>query len=138
MLSQRATTLLFSCVTALSSGTNYAFVPLSSEASFSPPPLANALQTRSFSAWAPQTASQLHLSTLALNVVGAAGNAGVYLSGPVVGGVNDKRGPRVVLLGAAASLVCGCESLSAIFAFFQAVLLRCRGLPGSPCIHGRC
>ncbi|GAA5835181.1 hypothetical protein JCM11251_006637 [Rhodosporidiobolus azoricus] len=77
-------TLTFSVVTALSAGTNYAF-----------------------SAYAPQLSAALHLSSLATNTVGAAGNAGVYLSGPLVGVIVDKRGPRVVLLAAAGCLFVG-------------------------------
>ncbi|GAA5925718.1 hypothetical protein JCM10213_008867 [Rhodosporidiobolus nylandii] len=92
MLSQRATTLLFSCISALSSGTNY-----------------------SFSSYAPQLAERLHLSSLAINIVGAAGNAGVYLSGPLVGIVVDRKGPRVVLLAAAVCLLVGYAGLYSLF-----------------------
>ncbi|GAA6001908.1 hypothetical protein JCM10207_002374 [Rhodosporidiobolus poonsookiae] len=81
---QRHITLLFACISALSSGTNY-----------------------SFSAYGPQLASQLHLSSTALNVVSLSGNAGVYLSGPFIGVIVDRRGPRLVLSAAAACLFAG-------------------------------
>lgn len=84
-MSQRLT-LTFATVAALSAGTNYAF-----------------------SSWAPQLASRLHLSSKQLNVVGAAGNAGVYLSGPLLGILVDKKGPRSALLIGAVALFTGCE-----------------------------
>ncbi|GAA6032830.1 hypothetical protein JCM8097_000817 [Rhodosporidiobolus ruineniae] len=77
-------TLAFAVLTALSAGTNYVF-----------------------SVYGPQVAAQLHLSATALNVVSASGNAGVYLSGPLVGVVVDRRGPRPVLLVASGCLLVG-------------------------------
>ncbi|GAA5976811.1 hypothetical protein JCM11641_000878 [Rhodosporidiobolus odoratus] len=104
---QRALTLSFSCVSALSAGTNYVF-----------------------SGYSPQLAQQLHLSSLAINAVGAAGNAGVYLSGPLVGLVVDSRGPRIVLLGAAACLAVGYFGLYALYAGGEDGLYATWGLPG--------
>lgn len=86
-MSQRLT-LVFATLASLSSGTNY-----------------------SFSSWAPQLAARLHLNSKQTNIVGAAGNAGVYLSGPLLGILVDKRGPRIALLIAAISLFVGCELL---------------------------
>ncbi|THH01153.1 hypothetical protein EW145_g6962 [Phellinidium pouzarii] len=70
----RLTTLVSSIVVALGSGTNYVY-----------------------SAYAPQLASRLRISHTKLNVIGLAGNIGVYSSGPFWGKIVDRRGPRILL-----------------------------------------
>ncbi|KAK4058021.1 hypothetical protein OIO90_000760 [Microbotryomycetes sp. JL221] len=86
------TVLVFATVAALSAGTNYAF-----------------------SAWAPELAERLHLSSKATNFVGLMGNAGVYGSGPFLGLLVDYRGPRLVLIISAASLFFGYIVLHALY-----------------------
>ncbi|KAF9546306.1 MFS general substrate transporter [Agrocybe pediades] len=70
----RITTLVASLLVALSAGTNYVY-----------------------SAYAPQLGARLGISHTQLNVVGLAGNIGVYTSGPLWGRIVDKRGPRILL-----------------------------------------
>ncbi|KAI5117521.1 hypothetical protein M0805_009529 [Coniferiporia weirii] len=70
----RLTTLVSSIVVALSSGTNYVSRP-----------------------YAPQLASRLRISHTKLNVIGLAGNIGVYSTGPFWGKIVDRRGPRILL-----------------------------------------
>lgn len=54
-----------------------------------------------YSAWAPQFADALKLSSTQSNVIGVFGNLGMYLAGIPVGLLVDRRGPRYgVLLGA--------------------------------------
>ncbi|KAK0535286.1 hypothetical protein OC834_001579 [Tilletia horrida] len=88
----RRLSLLGSFLVALSAGSNYAF-----------------------SSWAPQMQEAAHLSSTSLNVVGLAGNAGVYLSGPFVGRWVDKSGPRQALVFGAILVAAGYASLSASF-----------------------
>lgn len=53
-----------------------------------------------YSAWAPQYADRLKLSTTESNLIGLAGNLGMYAVGLPVGIFVDKKGPRpAVLLG---------------------------------------
>ncbi|KZO93801.1 MFS general substrate transporter [Calocera viscosa TUFC12733] len=73
-----------SVVSAVGAGTNYAY-----------------------SAYAPQLGNRLQLSSTDLNIIGAAGNLGVYLSGPFWGFVVDKRGPSLPLLVASGLLISG-------------------------------
>ncbi|KAJ1308851.1 hypothetical protein OPQ81_004539 [Rhizoctonia solani] len=74
--SRRNLLVLFgSILVALGSGTNYVY-----------------------SAYAPQLGAKLHLSHTQINIVGIAGNLGVYCSGPIWGKVVDARGPRIPLL----------------------------------------
>ncbi|GAA5956493.1 hypothetical protein JCM3765_003462 [Sporobolomyces pararoseus] len=84
MLKQRETVLAISTIVALSAGLNYLF-----------------------SAYAPQLASRLRLTSTQTNVVGAAGNLGVYLSSPIIGRIVDRRGPRPLLIFAAFALTVG-------------------------------
>ncbi|KAF4600466.1 MFS transporter superfamily protein [Pleurotus pulmonarius] len=72
----RLITLFASLLVSVASGTNYVF-----------------------SAWAPQLGAKLRLSHTQLNVIGLAGNVGVYASGPVWGRIVDSRGPRILLAG---------------------------------------
>lgn len=54
-----------------------------------------------FSSYAPQLQTALHLSSTQLNVLGLAGNMGMYMSGPLWGRWIDKSGPHgAVLVGA--------------------------------------
>ncbi|KAM0793261.1 hypothetical protein ACM66B_000723 [Microbotryomycetes sp. NB124-2] len=101
------TVLAFATLAALSAGTNYAF-----------------------SSWAPQLGERLHLSSKAINLVGAAGNAGVYLSGPTLGIVVDRRGCRLVLMIAAATLFSGYLLLHAIYTGGATGLYNTYGLGG--------
>ncbi|CAE6510726.1 unnamed protein product [Rhizoctonia solani] len=67
--------LLGSILVALGSGTNYVY-----------------------SAYAPQLGAKLNLTHTQINIVGIAGNLGMYCSGPIWGKVVDARGPRIPLL----------------------------------------
>ncbi|KAG9095268.1 hypothetical protein FS749_010777 [Ceratobasidium sp. UAMH 11750] len=82
--SRRCITLLGCVLVALGSGTNYVY-----------------------SAYAPQLGAKLHLTHTQLNIVGIAGNLGVYCSGPFWGRVVDARGPRMPLLVAFMLLLFG-------------------------------
>src|ERR1700712_1488608 len=54
-----------------------------------------------YSAWAPQFADKLQLSSTQTNLVGAAGNMGMYAMGIPLGMVVDHRGPHLnIALGA--------------------------------------
>ncbi|KAI0078268.1 MFS general substrate transporter [Panus rudis PR-1116 ss-1] len=76
--------LLSSLLVALASGTNYVF-----------------------SAYGPQLSARLKLSHTQLNVVGLAGNIGVYGTAPLWGKLVDARGPRVLLVIGFVSLLTG-------------------------------
>ncbi|KLO13820.1 MFS general substrate transporter [Schizopora paradoxa] len=79
--------LLFSALlVALGSGTNYVY-----------------------SAYAPQLGSRLQISHTKLNVIGLAGNVGVYSSGPVLGKIVDnyRRGLQIILAMSFLSLLIG-------------------------------
>lgn len=67
------------------------------------------------SAYAPQLATRLNLNGVQSNLVGACGNAGVYLTGPLVGRVVDANGPRKPLLFSAAVLFVGYEIIRYIY-----------------------
>ncbi|PWN48388.1 MFS general substrate transporter [Violaceomyces palustris] len=84
--------LLGSVIVALSAGSNYAF-----------------------SSFAPQLQESLHLTSTQINLVGIAGNAGVYLSGPLWGKYIDKRGPRIALISAALLVLLGYLGLAAAY-----------------------
>ncbi|WWD21864.1 hypothetical protein CI109_106352 [Kwoniella shandongensis] len=59
-----------------------------------------------YSAYAPQLASKLSISATTVNLIGLAGNFGVYTSGPVWGKMVDSRGQRLPLfLGGLCCLV---------------------------------
>ncbi|KAI1170480.1 MFS general substrate transporter [Nemania sp. FL0916] len=51
-----------------------------------------------YSAWAPQFADKLHLSATESEVIGLAGNLGMYTMGVPVGMLVDSRGPRPAVL----------------------------------------
>ncbi|KND86880.1 putative membrane protein, partial [Tolypocladium ophioglossoides CBS 100239] len=60
-----------------------------------------------YSAWAPQFAERLKLSSTQSNLVGLSGNLGMYSLGVPVGVVLDHRGPRPFVLVGAVLLVVG-------------------------------
>ena len=68
---RRLVSLLGSVLIALSAGSTYAF-----------------------STYAPQLQDVLHLTSTQLNVLGLAGNLGMYISGPIWGHWIDRMGPR--------------------------------------------
>ncbi|KAF8812663.1 MFS general substrate transporter [Phlegmacium glaucopus] len=80
----RITLLVASFFVALGSGTNYVY-----------------------SAYSPQLGTRLNISYTQLNIVGLAGNAGVYCSAPVWGKIVDSRGPRIILIVSCAFLLGG-------------------------------
>lgn len=51
-----------------------------------------------YSAWAPQFADRLHLTTTESNLIGAAGNLGMYSMGVPIGLFVDHRGPRPAVI----------------------------------------
>lgn len=51
-----------------------------------------------YSAWAPQFADRLHLTTTQSNLIGIAGNLGMYSVGVPVGLFIDNRGPRPAVI----------------------------------------
>lgn len=48
-----------------------------------------------YSAYAPQLATELHISSTTVNLIGLAGNLGMYITGPVWGKIVDTRGQRM-------------------------------------------
>ncbi|KAF8812664.1 MFS general substrate transporter [Phlegmacium glaucopus] len=80
----RITLLVASFFVALGSGTNYVY-----------------------SAYSPQLGARLNISYTQLNIVGLAGNAGVYCSSPVLGRIVDSRGPRIIFIVSFAFLLGG-------------------------------
>ncbi|EGG08069.1 uncharacterized protein MELLADRAFT_77446 [Melampsora larici-populina 98AG31] len=82
--STRIIILISSIIVSLSAGTNYAF-----------------------SAYSPQLAERLKLSSTTLNAIGISGNIGMYFASPIVGGIIDRIGPRKPLLFASGLLFLG-------------------------------
>lgn len=60
-----------------------------------------------YSAWAPQFAERLSLSATQSNLIGNAGNIGMYATGIPAGLLIDSRGPRWGVLLGAIALACG-------------------------------
>ncbi|KAK4126556.1 MFS general substrate transporter [Parathielavia appendiculata] len=60
-----------------------------------------------YSAWAPQFADRLHLTTTETNLIGLAGNLGMYSAGVPVGLFVDHRGPRPAVISGALCLGIG-------------------------------
>ncbi|KAN0066080.1 hypothetical protein ACQY0O_000173 [Thecaphora frezii] len=89
LLRRKIISLAGSVIVALSAGSNYAF-----------------------SSFAPQLQEALHLSSTQINLIGMAGNAGVYLSSPLWGRFIDKRGPKVAMLTGAIIVPIGYGGLS--------------------------
>ncbi|KAF8075793.1 major facilitator superfamily domain-containing protein [Lyophyllum atratum] len=114
----RLTTLAASLLVTLASGTNYV-------------------------AYAPQLGTRLQISHTQLNVVGIAGNIGVYISGPVWGRIVDLRGPRILLASAFILLLAGYSGARHIFdsgipassttisTFTFSVLVFCKAMTGA-------
>lgn len=93
-------------------------------------PTDEASPAHSVSAYLPQLGARLHLSSLALNIVSGAGNAGVYLSGPVLGSFVDARGPKPVLSSAALCLLLGYAGLATMYRGGEDGLYALVGVPG--------
>ncbi|GAC96745.1 hypothetical protein PHSY_004329 [Pseudozyma hubeiensis SY62] len=89
LLRRKIISLAGSVCVALSAGSNYAF-----------------------SSFAPQLQESLHLTSTQINLIGIAGNAGVYLSSPLWGRYIDKRGPHTALIIAAVLVPIGYAGLS--------------------------
>ncbi|EST09810.1 Major facilitator superfamily [Kalmanozyma brasiliensis GHG001] len=89
LLRRKIISLAGSVCVALSAGSNYAF-----------------------SSFAPQLQESLHLTSTQINLIGIAGNAGVYLSSPLWGRFIDKRGPHTALIVAAVLVPIGYSGLS--------------------------
>lgn len=89
LLQRKIFSLAGSVCVALSAGSNYAF-----------------------SSFAPQLQESLHLTSTQINLIGIAGNAGVYLSSPLWGRFIDKRGPQTALIVAAILVPIGYAGLS--------------------------
>ncbi|KAK3991347.1 major facilitator superfamily domain-containing protein [Cladorrhinum sp. PSN332] len=60
-----------------------------------------------YSAWAPQFADKLHLTTTQSNLIGLAGNLGMYSMGVPIGFFVDHRGPRPAVIAGALLLGLG-------------------------------
>ncbi|OWZ30885.1 hypothetical protein C347_04031 [Cryptococcus neoformans AD2-60a] len=72
---RRAGVFVTSVIVGLASGSNYGY-----------------------SAYAPQLANQLLISATMINLIGLAGNFGMYASGPVWGKIVDSKGQKIPLL----------------------------------------
>ncbi|KAL2872839.1 putative MFS transporter [Aspergillus lucknowensis] len=81
---KRIVSVVAATLVALACGTNYAY-----------------------SAWAPQFAQKMKLSSTASNLIGAAANFGMYACGIPLGLVTDTRGPRLTTLIGAVALGLG-------------------------------
>ncbi|EPS36583.1 hypothetical protein H072_9894 [Dactylellina haptotyla CBS 200.50] len=68
-----------------------------------------------YSAYAPQLARELHLSTTESNIIGTAGNFGMYLSGIPAGMLVDRKGPRLAILIGAFALFGGYFPIYKVF-----------------------
>ncbi|SGY13392.1 BQ5605_C010g05851 [Microbotryum silenes-dioicae] len=103
----RLVTLVFATIVGLSVGTNYLF-----------------------SAYAPQLASRLALSSTQLNVIGSAGNLGVYLSGIPIGRLVDRHGPTFLLIFSAVALSSAYLIIRSIYFGGQDGIFSAIGVPG--------
>ncbi|KAF8601273.1 MFS general substrate transporter [Ceratobasidium sp. AG-I] len=88
----RVQTLAGCVLVALAAGTNYVY-----------------------SAYAPQMGKRLNLSHTQLNIIGIAGNVGVYCFAPISGWVVDRRGPKLPLYVASALLFFGYGGIRFLF-----------------------
>ncbi|KAG8696294.1 hypothetical protein FRC08_007252 [Ceratobasidium sp. 394] len=68
-----------------------------------------------YSTYAPQLGKRLNLSHTQLNVIGVAGNIGMYFFAPVFGWVVDRRGPKLPLFLAAALFLFGYGGIRLLF-----------------------
>ena len=73
------------------------------------------LQQYVYSAWAPQFADKLHLTTTESNLIGLAGNLGMYSMGVPIGLFVDHRGPRPAVIAGSLLLAFGYFPISAAF-----------------------
>ncbi|KAJ5093644.1 hypothetical protein N7456_009505 [Penicillium angulare] len=89
----RIISVIAGTLVALSCGTNYAY-----------------------SAWAPQFAHQMKLSSTESNLIGAAGNLGMYAMGIPMGLLTDSKGPRLMIL---IGSVCLCLGYYPIYLAYQ-------------------
>ncbi|KZT23204.1 MFS general substrate transporter [Neolentinus lepideus HHB14362 ss-1] len=113
---RRLTTLFASLLVALGAGTNYVY-----------------------SAYAPQLGSRLKINHTQLNIIGLAGNVGVYSSGPIWGRIVDNRGPRLLLVVAFTFLLLGYMGIRHVYdagptaydSIALALLVTCGFLTGS-------
>ncbi|GES57230.1 MFS transporter [Aspergillus terreus] len=80
----RMVSVIAATLVALACGTNYAY-----------------------SAWGPQFARRMRISSTASNFIGAAGNLGMYASGIPMGLLTDARGPRLTTFLGAVTLAIG-------------------------------
>ncbi|OCF33961.1 hypothetical protein I316_04307 [Kwoniella heveanensis BCC8398] len=83
-----------------------------------------------YSAYAPQLATELRVSSTVGNLIGLAGNLGVYLTGPLWGKLVDARGPKLSLfLGGLCCLI----GYSSVHAFYVGTFsLRAPSNPSNP------
>ncbi|PGH18344.1 hypothetical protein AJ80_04522 [Polytolypa hystricis UAMH7299] len=102
---QRLVSVVAATLIAIACGTNYAY-----------------------SAWAPQFAERLKLSSTESNLIGTAGNLGMYSTGIPLGLVVDSRGPRPGALIGAVALGVGYFPIHRAYA----------GGPGSMGVPGLC
>ncbi|CAE6404215.1 unnamed protein product [Rhizoctonia solani] len=65
-----------------------------------------------YSAYAPQLGHKLNLNHTQLNVIGIAGNIGVYFFAPISGWIVDRRGPKIPLFVASVLLFLGYGGIS--------------------------
>ncbi|KEP46973.1 MFS transporter, partial [Rhizoctonia solani 123E] len=68
-----------------------------------------------YSAYAPQLGHKLNLNHTQLNVIGIAGNIGVYFFAPISGWIVDRRGPKIPLFVASALLFLGYGGISFLY-----------------------
>lgn len=68
-----------------------------------------------YSAWAPQYAQRMQLSATQSNLIGNAGNIGMYATGIPAGMLIDSRGPRWGVMLGAIALACGYFPLRAAY-----------------------
>lgn len=120
---RRLTTLFASLLVALGAGTNYVY-----------------------SAYAPQLGARLKINHTQLNIIGLAGNVGVYSSGPIWGRIVDKRGPQPLLITSACFLLLGYLGIRRVYdagpgaydGLAFALLVACGYLTGSGGNAGLC
>ena len=91
---RRVVSLLGSVLIALSAGSTYVF-----------------------STYAPQLQDALHLSSTQLNVLGLAGNLGMYMSGPIWGRWIDRSGPYGAITSGAFLVLIGYGMLSRAYKY---------------------
>ncbi|CUA69470.1 putative membrane protein YMR155W [Saccharomyces cerevisiae S288c] [Rhizoctonia solani] len=68
-----------------------------------------------YSAYAPQLGHKLNLNHTQLNVIGIAGNIGVYFFAPISGWIADRRGPKIPLFAASILLFLGYGGIAFLY-----------------------